>query len=355
MTATLFVGSNNGDAPGGLRTFAFDTKSGSLSETSRVDDARNPIYFEQSADGNFLYVSEDVHSCGDAARPGGISVYLVAKDGSLARLASYPVAPTVPCHLSLSADGRFLCWAEYRCANFGVMAIGADGLLEPVLSRHHEGHGPNPDRQDTAHCHYARLSPDNQTLHVCDLGLDRVFAYAFDPVAGTLEPTDRDFVAPPGSGPRHLAFLPKSDLAFLVTELSSEIFSLRIRPDAPPECLDRHSLLPPEGFNGATKAAAIRISPAWDWVLASNRGHDSIAAFRIDPSTGRLEPGAISPLEGHFPRDFTFSPDGRFVVVGHKLSNEIAVYSFDARTGALSRVPDVSIPMTKPLRFAFFV
>lgn len=353
MKYTFFAGSNCGGALRGLRVVSFDAATGSFEELSSVDDARDPIFFEQSADGSFLYVAEDVsESAPDAKRPGGVSVYLVARDNSLARIASYALATTVPCHLSLSPDGRFLAWAEYRNANAGVMAVGEDGLLTPLASVHHEGRGPNPVRQEAAHCHFAAFTPDMSRLLVCDLGLDRVFSYELS--GGELaRRAGEDYVSAPGSGPRHLAFLPGSDLAFLVTELSSEVVSLRLRPGAAPVEICRRSTLPPGGCSVPTKAAAIHFSPAREWLLASNRGHDSIAAFRVDAKTGALEAGPVSGLTGRFPRDFAFVPDGSFAVIGHKLSNEVAAYRFDSRTGALERAGGSLSGMEKPLRFAF--
>ncbi len=353
MKRTFFAGSNCGDALRGLRVVSFDSDTHGFTEIASIDDSRDPIFFEQSADGNFLYVAENVsETAPDAARPGGVSVYLVARDNSLARIASYALAPTVPCHLSLSPDGRYLAWAEYRNANVGVMAIGDDGLLAPLDSAHHEGHGPNPVRQEAAHCHFAAFTPDMSRLLVCDLGLDRIFSYELSENR-LVHRADEDYVSAPGSGPRHIAFLPGTDFAFLVTELSSEVVSLRLRRGAAPEEICRRTMLPEGGCDVVTKAAAIHLSPARGWLLASNRGHDSIAAFRVDAKTGMLESGPISKLTGRFPRDFAFTPDGAFVIVGHKLSNEIASYRFDSRTGALERTEGTLGGMEKPLRFAF--
>ena len=354
MKSILFAGSDCGDALKGLRTLVLDTDSGALSEAAVVDDARNPIYLAASADGNFLYAAEDVSSLGVEGLPGGVSLYLVARDGSLARVGSWAVAPTVSCHISLSPDGKLLAWAEYRNAHAGVMAVDDSGWLAPLASVHHEGHGPNPVRQDAAHCHFAHFLRDNRTLLVCDLGLDRVVAYRVDPEARTMTAApELGWTAPAGCGPRHLAFLPGTDLAFLVAELSSEIFSLRVAPGRAPELLDRRSLLPDEGCDVPTKAAAVRVSPDGRWVLASNRGHDSIASFRIDVTTGRLTPGMRTKLQGPFPRDFEFAPGGNYVVVGHKLGHNVATYAFDRETGALRFVPGSEYTMTKPLAFVF--
>lgn len=352
----FYVGSNNEDAGSGLRLLDYEVSSGRIAEVRRVEDAKNPIYFAPSPDGRTLYVAEDVaaHAASpDPALPGGISRFEVAPDGSLRRVQSLALAKTVPCHVSVSPDGLVVFWAEYRNGTCGSLEVGPGGALSPVSRFKHEGQvGPNAARQEAPHCHWAGLGPDGRTAWVCDLGLDRVKAYALggeSPAAMAPLP-ERDFIAPPGTGPRHIAFLPGTDLGFLVTELSSEIFFLRFPEGGAPEILDRKSLLP-DGFSGQTKAAAVKISPDGAWVLASNRGHDSVAAFRIDREAGRLVVGARSKLGGPFPRDFAFSPDGSLCVLGHKLAGEVAMYRFDSATGALSQIPGATFAMPKPLVF----
>jgi 6-phosphogluconolactonase (cycloisomerase 2 family) len=42
-------------------------------------------------------------------------------------------------------------------------------------------------------------------------------------------------------------------------------------------------------------------------------------------------------LTGSFPRDFAFVPGSNLLLVGHKRSNEVAVYAFDPATGVITR------------------
>ena len=244
-------------------------------------------------------------------------------------------------------------WAEYRHAWAGAFAVGRDGLLEgPPARIQHTGRGPDPVRQEAAHCHCAVTTPDDGRICVCDLGLDQVVVYDAEVKDGAMRPVaGAGFQSVPGAGPRHIVFHPAADLAFLVTELDSTVVSLRHKGGGALEAIATYTMLP-GGFSGETKAAAIKISPDGRWVLASNRGHDSVAAFLIDAETGRLELKAISKLGGVFPRDFEFTPDGKFIVAGHKLSNEVAVYAFDGATGAMTQVAN-TIPMIKPLCFVF--
>jgi 6-phosphogluconolactonase len=86
--------------------------------------------------------------------------------------------------------------------------------------------------------------------------------------------------------------------------------------------------------------------------MASNRGYDSIAFFDVDAKSGTLTLRNIAQLRGSFPRDFELMPGEKFMVVGHKMSNEIQVYSFDRATCALAPVGN-PIPCWRPLCFKF--
>lgn len=351
MKYHFYVGSNCGDAKAGLRVFDIDSATGEIRQLSQVDEAVNPIYLAASADGKYLYAAQTVAPGADG-NTGGVAVYAV-RGRELRKLAEYACAPTVPCHISLSHDGNKLVYAEYRNAWAGVFNVGADGLLEgPMAAVHHVGLGPNPVRQEAAHCHCAVMTPDDSRIFICDLGLDRVFVYDSDCGAGTMrEIAGEGFSSVPGAGPRHFIFHPTAGLAFLVTELDSTVVSFTYAGGGALNPVGTYSMLPSE-FTGETKAAAIKLSPDGKWLLASNRGHDSIAVYAIHLDTGRLERKAVNKLNGVFPRDFEFTPDGKFVVLGHKLSNEVAVYAFDGETGAMQQTAN-TISMVKPLCFVF--
>lgn len=351
MKHVFYVGSKCGEAGAGLRVFDMDSESGAIRQRSQVDDAIDPTFLTLSADGKFLYVVQNVDPADDVY-VGGVAVYAVEGD-LLVKRAEAPCALSVPCHVALSADGRTLAYAEYRNATAGVFSVQADALLEgPVATIKHTGSGSDPERQEAAHCHCSEPTPDSTRVCVCDLGLDRVFVYEAVPGKKKLQEVEgAGFTCVPGAGPRHIVFHPTSPLAFLVNELDSTLVSLKHPGGGVFEEVATYSLLP-SSFAGTSKAAAVKVSPDGDWVLASNRGHDSIAAFQIDRETGKLRRAAVSRLNGVFPRDFSFSPDGRFVVVGHKLSNEVAVYAFNPESGELTQTAN-TIAMPKPLCFVF--
>ena len=329
------------------------TDNGGLELAGVTEDVDNPIYFALNKAKDRLYVTQGAVKGGPRSANGSVAVYAIAADQSLTLLDSRAYPFSVPCYLSLSHAGDALVFAEYSGGHPGVIGLRPDGTFETGdgVVTHHEGHGPNAVRQEAAHPHCAVLSPDDSILFVCDLGLDTVVAYDFASWRGGLRRRpESDIHTAPGAGPRHLVFDVSGRFAYLVNELASTVQSfafdgVRFTP------LQTLSMLPP-AFNGETKAAALRLSPDGRWLLASNRGHDSIAAFAVG-SDGRLsETPAISPLTGHFPRDFAFVPGTDFVLCCHKLSDELALYRFDSTAGLLSRLP-ATLSMERPLAIAF--
>ena len=337
------IGTNSGTVRNGLRLIEINDETGRFHETGSIPDAQSPIYLARSADGRRLYVAE-LHD-----GTGCVAVYEVSPDG-LRRLQALPCAPTVPCHISLSPDGRFLLWAEYSNAWTGAFVVEPDGLLRgPTARVHHTGHGPNAARQASAHCHYAAAIPAGDQVRVCDLGTDTVKAYRLTSEGGFEAEPEHDLHVAPGQGPRHLVFHPNGKWAYLVSELASTVLPLRCEGRDLVPIGEPLSMLPPD-FTGTTKAAAIRISPDGTQLVASNRGHDSLAVFRIDSDTGALSPLTIQPLRGRFPRDFVFLPNGKFLLVAHKLDHEFASYAYDSATGAIQLVQRSS-KLTLPLAF----
>ena len=329
------------------------TDDGQLELAGVTEGVDNPIYFALNKAKDRLYVAQGAEIGAPRFTNGSIAVYAVAADKSLALLDKRAYPFSVPCHISLSHAGDALVFAEYSGAHPGVIGLRPDGTFEPGngVVAHHEGHGPNAARQESAHAHCAVLSPDDSILFICDLGIDTVVAYDFASWRdGLRRRPESEIHTAPGAGPRHLIFDASGRFAYLVNELASTVQSfafdgVRFTP------LQTLSMLPPD-FDGETKAAAIRLSTDGRWLLASNRGHDSVAAFAVG-ADGRLsETPVISPLTGHFPRDFAFVPGTEFVLCCHKLSDELALYRFDSATGKLSRLP-ATLAMERPLAIAF--
>jgi 6-phosphogluconolactonase len=104
----------------------------------------------------------------------------------------------------------------------------------------------------------------------------------------------------------------------------------------------------PTGFSGTSWTAEVEVSRDGRFLYGSNRGDDSLAAFRVDGATGRLTPAGHAPIGGKYPRHFTIDPTGRYVLAGHQNSGTIAVLRIDPATG-LPALSGATVKLDKPV------
>jgi len=329
----VYVGTYTDGASRGIYRLTFDAAAGTLTEPVLAVDTTNPSFLAVHPSGRFLYAAGEISSFGGAPT-GKVSAFAIdARTGRLDLLNEQPSEGADPCHLVVDKTGRNLLVANYSGGTVAVLRIDADGRLTRASSvRVHEGTGPDKGRQEKAHAHGIYLDAAERFGLSPDLGADRVFVYRFDAAKGTLEPHG---AAPlePGSGPRHLAFHPSGRFVYVINELRSTVtaFSYDAEKGAL-ATLQTVSTLP-AGFAGENSTAEVEVSPDGRFLYGSNRGHDSLAVFAVDPSSGRLTAKGQVPVGGNTPRHFTIDPSGRFVLAAHQGSGTIAVLRIDPATG----------------------
>jgi 6-phosphogluconolactonase len=334
----------NGQADG-ILTASFDPGSGLIGEVSTAVSARNPSYLAFSSDGQHLYAVSETESSG--GQPGGgVAAYACDLDtGRLTLLNEAPSSGPSPCYVSLDRTGRFVLVANYgtEAGSVTVYEVAADGRLGSMTSHLPlHGSGPVPDRQAGPHAHSIVSDPVTGYVLVTDLGSDAVLAAHLDAGGGLATDDAARLAAPPGSGPRHLAFHPDGQHVFLVNELNSTVCMLR-RDGGRLAYAGCVSTLP-----GAQEepnlAAAVRVTPSGRHVLVTNRGHDSIAVYRFNPDGPVLSPAGHAAVPGAVPRDFIVTPDGRRVIVACQDSDLLASYPFDDDAGTLGEPVCVTAP-----------
>ena len=156
----------------------------------------------------------------------------------------------------------------------------------------------------------------------------------------------------PGAGPRHFTFHPQDPWAYLINELDSTVIAYRWDQESGSLTpLQTVSALPPD-FTGPNDCADIHVHPSGRLLYGSNRGHDSLAIFHLEPATGLLEPIGHVPTGGQHPRNFAISPDGRWVLVANMHSDNVVVFRV-AADGELEAVGEpVTLPSPTCLLFA---
>ncbi len=330
-----YIGTYTGAKSEGIYAFRVDARTGATEPLGCVARAEHPSFLALHPGGRFLYAVSEVNASADT--PGG-SVLAFAVDrqtGQLTRLNQQASGGAGPCHLTVDKTGRHVLVANYGGGSVAVLPIREDGALgAPTCVVQHHGASAHPQRQRQPHVHSVNLAPDNRYALVADLGTDHVMVYRFDAARGVLEtPAAHAFKTPPGSGPRHLAFHPGGKRVLLLNELSSTLMLLDYDPEtgrlAP---LQTVSTLP-EGFSGDNTTAEVAVHPNGRWVFASNRGHDSLAVFALDPAAQRFERREHVSTQGRTPRHFALDPAGRYLWAANQASHTLVMFRVDEATG----------------------
>lgn len=303
---------------------------GTLALVQLVRDLVNPSYLALSRDGTRLYT---VH--GDESE---VSAFAVDRaTGRLSFLNRQGTEGRNPVHLALDGSGRFLVVTNHIGASLAVLPVAEDGSLLPLsqLVKVDGPIGPHRVEQKQPKPHFNAFDPSGRFVLVPDKGCDRTWSFRFD--AGRLVPSEVPFVAArEGAGPRHMAFHPRQPWAYVANELDSTVTACRF--DAATGALSPFQWLPalPFDYTGDSRCAAIAVDAAGRFLYASNRGHDSIAVFGIDPATGQLRFVEAAPTSGRTPRAFTFSPDGSLLYALNEDSDSIVTFAVDADSGRLT-------------------
>jgi 6-phosphogluconolactonase (cycloisomerase 2 family) len=318
----------------GISVFRVGLDNARLELIQVVRDLVNPSFLALDRAGRHLYT---VH--GDMS---DISAFRIdAATGKLEFLNRQGTGGKNPVHLALDPSGRHVVVSNHLGSSLAVLPVRPDGSLGELeqLVTLDGPLGPHRIEQKLSKPHFNPFDPSGEFVLVPDKGLDRTFSFRF--AGGRLAPADPPFtVAREGAGPRHLAFAPRLGMAYVVNELDSTVtayaWSARTGGLTPRQIL---STLP-DTFTGNSRAAGIQVDGDERFLYASNRGHDSIAVFRIDPATGLLSFTGADATRGHTPRFFTLVPDGRFLFALNEDSDSIVAFAVDRASGRLQPAGD---------------
>jgi 6-phosphogluconolactonase len=294
-------------------------------------EANNPSFLIQHPRLNVVYVVHEVSKYNGKSQ-GAVSAQRYQGD-SWINLGEMETTGASPCHLALNPSANILVVVNYTGANIVGYSISNDGSLgELIFNIKHEGQGPNSKRQKSAHPHGVYFV-DDEHFWVCDLGTDSIDQYSLKPEGEkfTWKKTQH-LQATPGAGPRHGDFPPMKNYFYILNELNGTVVLWKLNSLNQWESSQELSTLPTD-FKGTNTCAEVSRSPAGRWLLASNRGHDSLAVYGRDDESGRLTFSHFIGTEGQHPRSFAFSSDGQQLIVANRDSNNLAVFQWNEVTG----------------------
>ncbi|MFH8346395.1 lactonase family protein [Streptomyces sp. NPDC018045] len=337
-----YIGSFTSAGGRGIVTAAVDARTGALTPLHATDEVPDPSYLAPTPDGRHLYAVSETSD-------GAAAAFTLTENGPVPLGVPVPVRGAGPTHLTLWAG--HLLTANYTSGSVSALPVRADGTLaEPAAVLRHEGGGPHPGRQEGPHAHAVLPDPSGRRLLSVDLGTDSVRVCELAPATGV--PAVRHEVRlRPGSGPRHLAFHPRGDHAYVINELSSTVTPCRW--DAATGTLTplAETAIVPPGTDDNHPSELV-VSPDGRFAWAANRGHDSISVLAVDPSGENLSLVTTVPCGGHWPRDLALHPGGRHLYAANERSGDVTWFSVDTATGVPEAGGSIEVPAASCVVFA---
>ena len=316
----LYVGTYSLRGSEGVYGLDFDPEDGALARRGALAGLDNPAFLALHPNGRWLYAVSEGNEGAVAA------IALQVEPGVSPLINQQSTLGSAPCHLAVDSTGEWLVTANYGSGSVVLHPIRADGSLgEAADLAQHSGSGPNAGRQEGPHAHSVTFDPSGRFAIAADLGIDRLMVYLLDREQGKLVPHAQVVVAP-GAGPRHFAFHPSGKWAYLITELANTVVAYAWDADA--GALTELQTVPtlPAEFTGVSHCADIHVHPSGRYLYGSNRGHDSLAVFGIDETTGQLEPRGHVSTGGGNPRNFALTADGRWLLVANQDTDSIVAF-----------------------------
>ena len=343
----LFVGTYTTKTSEGIYGYRFNPKTGDFAPVSIAKGIKNPSFLAISLNQRFLYA---VEGRGELVRAFSIDKSL----GNLTLLNAQPSGGSNPVHLEVDKTNKWLIVGNYGSGNLSVLPINADGSLgKATQTIQHEGKSINPERQDKPYVHSINIAPNNQDVFVPDLGMDKIMAYKLNAQTGQLSAGNPPFVAAPGAGPRHFTFHPSGKFAYVIQELNATITGFDYKNGQLTAIQTVKTL--PNDYAGPKSCADIHISPDGKFLYGSNRGHESLVIFSINPKTGQLTLVGHQNVLGKIPRNFAIDPTGNFVLVANQDTDNVVIFKRDKKTGKLTATgQEMKVSMPVCLKFMPF-
>jgi 6-phosphogluconolactonase len=346
----VYLGTYTGAKSKGIYVSRLDSKTGQLSSPELAAEVVNPAFLALHPNGRVLYAVNEVDTF--QGQPGGaVSAFAIDHtSGRLTLLNQESTRGGGPCHLAVDPSGRAVLVANYGGGSIAALPIEDEGRLGSVKAFvQHTGSSVNPQRQQAPHAHGIYVDSANRYAFVPDLGIDKILVYRWDPARISLEPHDPPAAdVAPGAGPRHFTFHPGGQFAYVINELLSTVTAFRYDPARGTLREFQTIGTLPDDFTGNSTTAEIEVHPSGRFLYASNRGHDSLATYRVDPQSGRLALTGHEPTQGRTPRNFSIDPSGQWLLAANQNSDNVVVFRVDPENGRLQptgQIVEVGAPV----------
>lgn len=291
-----------------ITSYDFDRETGALS------NARTTTSF--AANPSFLAMTQ-THLYAASEGANAIGAYTIDQaTGALTFINEAASGGSGPAHVAVDHTGAFVFAANYGSGDVAVLPVRGDGGVGTAVANPTAG----------ANAHQILADAANRFVFVPCKGADHIAQYELSAV-GALTPNGTVATAD-GAGPRHLAFAPNGDFAYLINENDSTLTVLAYhRASGQLSPLQTLSIRA-AGASGGNTGAEVVVHPNGSFVYASNRGDDTIALFSIG-SDGRVTASGHVDT-GATPRSFTIDPTGDWMLVANQGDDTVTTYRIGA-------------------------
>ena len=320
---------------------SFLSPDGKMTEPKLAVKLAKPSFFAFHPKLDVLYaVTETMRN--DPSEPAAVTAYRVGRSSdapstpTLTLMNSQPIDGDIPCHVSIDATGQFAVMANYTSGSVVVCPLAADGSIKPASDNvQHKGVGEYASKSPRGHS--SVWDPTNRYLFVADLGLDKVFVYELNRGTGKLAPAKHSSMTlAAGSGPRHISIHPNGKWVYVINETNMTLTTASWDSNEGKLVeIQTVSTLPADAKGKGYSTAEVLVHPSGRFVYGSNRGHDTIAGFKVDDKTGMLTPIGHTSPGGKTPRNFRISQNGEFLLAENQQSDSIFSFRINKETGDL--------------------
>lgn len=317
---TIYVASYGKGEDKGIYIVNFNPNSLHLSLQKHIKTQDYPSYLITKND--YLYVS---YKNANSENLGGGLGSFTKNSNDLILNNNYSSSGRSYTHLCVDENDQYIFAANYHLGATAMYAL-KDHLIDYKIGAvRHKGLGPDLlKRQTGPHVHNVGFTPDKKYLYAVDLGADKVVLYHYRK-GELIESVDHTLNVTPGSGPRHMIFSNDGHFAYLVNEIVNTVMVYKYN-DGHFQLIQSLNTIP-HHFKGFSAAAAIRLTNSGNHLFVSNRGHDSIAMYRVNKTSGKLALlYMVHTNKG--PRDFNIIDD-KYLIVGAQEDNCLQVLTFD--------------------------
>ena len=316
-----------------IGVFTMDANTGALTHQSDVAMPGGPSLLAISPDKGTLYVSHREALSLSSQR-------IDPATGGLTQTGSVSVEDW-PAYIATDRTGRHLTVAFYGGARAGVYPIGADGELggppTESLATADGAHAILTDRSNRfAFVPHIAYIQDNVLEPPKNIpGPNVIYQFRFDADTGRLTPNDPLQVEMNGFlGPRHYCYHPSLDVVYFSDEQGSSVTAYNMDSEGRLSAFQTISTLP-EGHTERNTCSQIQITSDGRMLFVPNRGHNSIASFTVDATTGALTAAGRASTEA-VPSAFSLDPQGKFVFGAGSATGRLSSHSIDANTGEMT-------------------